>query len=71
MEKYNPDAVCDKCGGKGIRADFHRGEGLDCGYGSKSICCEIRWSRTEHMVRCCTNCYCRWLEEPLGGKEEK
>ncbi len=55
MKKYNPKAICVKCGGKDICSFYEGGCGMAC--------------HPEHIKRACRNCGYEWEEKPLNKKQ--
>ena len=64
--KYNPKSKCIKCGCKDVKTFYHSKNDVCHNYSPFAVCYQ---AEEEHMLRHCTNCQYRWLEQPLNNNK--
>ena len=60
MKKFDPEAVCPKCGSDDIGTHY-------CYEGK--VYCKPPWHKAALLHRCCKRCHYEWNEAPLDDKE--
>lgn len=64
LRRYDPEAVCVKCGSKDLSACFHEDGSRDCW---DERC---QYLHVDHIERHCRKCHFEWYERPLDASPE-